>query len=186
MSIGGAITGNGLVPPGSVSITLGATTVTVPIGPAGQFSASFATAALSPSSYPIAFAYPGNPNFESASGASSLHVVDTTAPAIGAMSASPNVLGPPNHKMIDVFVAYSVSDLTGAPVCTLSVSSNEAVNGVGDGNTSTDWLVIDAHHVRLRAERAGGGSGRIYTVTATCTDGSGNAASGPATVAVPK
>jgi endonuclease G, mitochondrial len=186
VSIGGTITGNGLVPPGSVSIALGATTVSAPIGPGGQFSASFATAALSPGSYPIAFAYPANANFESANGASSLQVVDTTAPVISAMSASPNVLGPPNHKMIDVFVAYSVSDLTGAPVCALTVSSNEAANGVGDGNTSTDWLVIDAHHVRLRAERAGGGTGRIYTVTATCTDGSGNSASRAATVAVPK
>jgi len=56
----------------------------------------------------------------------------------------------------------------------LSVSSNEAVNGSGDGNTATDWLVVDAHHVQLRAERSGNGAGRIYTITLTCTDAAGN------------
>ena len=56
----------------------------------------------------------------------------------------------------------------------LTVSSNEAINGSGDGNTSPDWQVVDAHHVQLRAERSGNGNGRIYTLTLTCTDVAGN------------
>jgi hypothetical protein len=28
-------------------------------------------------------------------------------------------------------------------------------------NTAIDWLMVDAHHVQLRAERAATGSGRI-------------------------
>ena len=43
--------------------------------------------------------------------------------------------------------------------------SNEPANGPGDGNTPIDWIVVDATHVQLRAERTGGGRGRTYTVT---------------------
>jgi hypothetical protein len=52
----------------------------------------------------------------------------------------------------------------------LTVSSDGPVNGTGDGNTSPDWQVIDAHHVLLRAERSGNGSGRTYTINITCTN----------------
>src|SRR5262249_41694754 len=105
---------------------------------------------------------------------------------IGAMSTNPGVLGPPNHKMIDVTVAYSASDLTGAPSCSLKIASSEPANGTGDGNTSIDWTVVDAHHVQLRAERSGNGNGRVYTITATCTDAFGNKATNATTVMVPK
>ena len=54
--------------------------------------------------------------------------------------------------------------------CVLSVSSSEPINGIGDGNTSPDWQVIDAHHVLLRAERSGPGNGRLYRVNITCTN----------------
>jgi hypothetical protein len=40
---------------------------------------------------------------------------------------------------------------------------------------NVDTLVIDAHQVQLRAERAGGRD-RVYSVTLTCRDASGNAA----------
>ena len=53
------------------------------------------------------------------------------------MTTTPNNLGAPNHKMIDVTVGYTATDFTGAPTCALTVSSNEPVNGLGDGNTSS-------------------------------------------------
>ncbi len=65
------------------------------------------------------------------------------------------------------------------------MQSNEPVNGPGDGNTSSDWVVIDAHHVRLRAERSGNGTGRIYTITITCTDAARNSSHKTVTVTVP-
>ena len=46
-------------------------------------------------------------------------------------------------------------------------------------------LIVDAHHVKLRAERSGIGNGRIYTITITCTDDKGNATSATVTVSVP-
>ena len=92
---------------------------------------------------------------------------------VSGASASPNTLWPPNHKMVAVAVSYSVSDACGrpTPTCGLSVSSNEPVNGIGDGNTAPDWIVRSASAVDLRAERAGPLSGRVYTITVTCSDG---------------
>jgi hypothetical protein len=113
-------------------------------------------------------------------------VVDHTPPVVGAISPSATSLWPPNHKMVDVTVNYGgVTDNCSAASCVLTVSSNEAVNGSGDGNTSPDWQVVDAHHVQLRAERAGNGNDRIYTLTLTCTDAVGNRTVRTATVLVP-
>ncbi|HMC77968.1 MAG TPA: DNA/RNA non-specific endonuclease [Vicinamibacterales bacterium] len=179
---------NGLVPPGSVVITVGAGSVNAPIGAGGSFSASVATASLPASAapYAVTYSYAGSANFNGASGAGTLTVVDTTGPSLANVTATPDALGPPNHKMIDVTIGYTTGDLSGAPACTLSVSSNEDANALGDGNTAIDWQVLDPHHVRLRAERAGGGSGRIYTIAIRCTDRFGNSSTGAAAVSVSK
>ena len=79
---------------------------------------------------------------------------------------TPDLLSPANHRLVDVLATYEASDASGASSCALTVSSNEPANGRGDGNTTVDWLVIDAHHVQLRAERSDLGRGRIYTLTA--------------------
>src|SRR5262249_32902698 len=100
--------------------------------------------------------------------------VSNPPPTITGVSVNPSQLWPPNHKMADITVDYSVSDNCGAVNTSLSVTSNEALNGTGDGNTAIDWVVVDAHHVRLRAERDGGGTGRIYTITISATDSAGS------------
>jgi hypothetical protein len=54
-----------------------------------------------------------------------------------------------------VAVNYAVADncsASSAITCSLTVSSNEPVSGTGDGDTAPDWEIVDAHHVRLRAE----------------------------------
>lgn len=114
-------------------------------------------------------------------------VVDTTAPVIENVSVSTAVLSPPNHKMHDVAVRYAVTDNVDAnSVVTLSVASNEPENGNGDGSTESDFEVVDGHHVRLRAERSGSNEGRVYTITITATDNSGNTATKAVTVSVAK
>ena len=112
-------------------------------------------------------------------------VNDTEAPVIHNLSASPDNIWPPNHKMKDVAVNYTTTDNCPGPIsCSLSVTSNEAVNGTGDGNTSPDWVVIDDHNVQVRAERNGNGEGRIYTITTTCHDQYGNTSAKTTTVTV--
>jgi hypothetical protein len=85
-----------------------------------------------------------------------------------------------------VSVPYSASDASGPPACSISVSSSEPTDGQGDGHTATDWQVLDGHTVLLRSERSGKGEGRVYTLTVSCTDVSGNTASSDATVTVSK
>lgn len=113
-------------------------------------------------------------------------VVDTTAPSIVGEATDKTVLGPPNHQMVDVLISYEATDAVSAVSSSLSVTSNEAVNDTGDGNTAPDWEVLDAHHVRLRAERSGVGDGRVYTITITATDAAGNSSTRSLTVRVPK
>ena len=107
------------------------------------------------------------------------------APVISGASVDKPVLWPPNHQMVDVTVSYDVTDNCGTTTTALSVTSNEPVNEDGDGNTSPDWEVLDAHHVRVRAERSGSGNGRIYTITITATDSAGGSSNQTVTVSVP-
>jgi hypothetical protein len=99
---------------------------------------------------------------------------------------SRSVLWPPNRKLVDVTVNYGTINNCGSATCSLSVTSNEPVEGTGGGDSAPDWVIIDEHQLRLRAERAGNGSGRVYTITITCTDGTGGSATRTVTVTVPK
>jgi 6-phosphogluconolactonase (cycloisomerase 2 family) len=87
------------------------------------------------------------------------------APVISGASATPNSLWPPNHKFVDVTIDYTVTNPC-PNTCVLTVASNEPP--VDD--TEPEWIVVDAHHVQLQAERLGTGDGRIYTITITCTN----------------
>jgi hypothetical protein len=119
-------------------------------------------------------------------------VIDTTPPDIS-ITVSPDTLWPPNHKMADIVATVTVSDIVDAApsVVLTSVTSNEPDNdkGNGDGNTVNDIqgaeIGTEDYEFQLRAERAGKGDGRIYTIVYTVTDTSGNSASASATVVVP-
>jgi hypothetical protein len=114
---------------------------------------------------------------------------DTTPPNL-LVSLSPNSLWPPNHKMVDITANITVTDACDAhpTVKLLSISSNEPANSTGDGNTSPDisgaTFGTDDRSFQLRAERKGNGNGRIYTVTYSAQDASGNTAQKIATVTV--
>jgi len=115
-------------------------------------------------------------SFNQATCSASVNVVDTTPPTIASVAATPNTLWPPNHKMVAVNVAVSVSDVcSGTASCQIvSVTSNQPINGTGDGDTAPDWVITGPLTLNLRAERAGNLESRIYAVTVACTDGSGN------------
>jgi subtilisin-like proprotein convertase family protein len=114
-------------------------------------------------------------------------VNDVQGPVITGAAVSPTSLWPPDHRLVPVTVSYSASDNCTAPgaiVCGLSVTSNEPTNGLGDGDAAPDWIVVDNHKVKLRAERSGTGTGRVYTVKITCTDAAGKSATQNVTVSV--
>lgn len=136
----------------------------------------------------------GNPN----SCSSAVIVQDTTAPSISLVSANPGVLwptNPPNHKLVPVSITVMATDICDpSPTCqVVSVTSNEPVLARGSGHTDPDWIINDPGPkaspatlgVQLRAERAGGGNGRVYTINVSCSDASGNTTPGQATVIVP-
>lgn len=125
-------------------------------------------------------------NLANNSSASVATMVSNAPPVITAESTDKTELWPPNHNFVDVAVRYNVSDNCGPVVNTLSVSSNEPVDGLGDGDASPDWEIVNDHHVRLRAERAGNGSGRIYLITIVATDSAGHSSSKTLTVRVPR
>jgi len=108
-------------------------------------------------------------------------VQDKTSPAITMASVNPSVLWPPNHKMVDVNINYAAADNCTSSsniTCKLSATSNERIS-------NSDYAIVDAQHVRLRAERLGSGNGRIYTITINCKDAAGKSSSKAVTVSVP-
>jgi uncharacterized repeat protein (TIGR01451 family) len=111
--------------------------------------------------------------------------VSNPPPQISGVSATPSELWPANHRMVDVTVSYTATENCGTVTTALTVTSNEPVNGDDDGNTSPDWVVVDGHHVQLRAERSGSGTGRIYTIVITATNEQGIASTSEVQVRVP-
>jgi hypothetical protein len=60
------------------------------------------------------------------------------------------------------------------------------VNAAGDGNTCPDGTGEGTATALLRAERMGGGTGRVYMIEFTADDGKGGRTTGNVTVTVPK
>ena len=114
----------------------------------------------------------------SASSSVTARAVDTTAPRITSVSATPDVLFPPIHLPFPVHVTVAATDLAGTPSCRIT-------NVTNDETGTRDAFVIAPLWVLLIAERNGRGDGRVYTIEVTCTDPSGNAAKGTTTVSVP-
>jgi hypothetical protein len=100
------------------------------------------------------------------------------------VTVSPDSLWPPNHKYVTVEAAFSqTSDV--ASVTLVSITSNEPDNGQGDGDKPNDIVIVDNDTFNLRAERSGGGSGRIYTITYQAVNSCGQTVIATTTVTVP-
>jgi hypothetical protein len=94
-------------------------------------------------------------------------VTDNAGPTFTtSLTANPTVLWPPNHKFEDVVLTYTTADnCSGTVTNNITVTSNQNIAG--------DWIVVNDHLVQLRAERSNGND-RIYTITVTPQDASGN------------
>ena len=134
-------------------------------------------------------------------------VVDTTPPDV-ACSVDPGVLWSPNHKMVPVIVFIGAFDICTETedlvLLSVTAESSEPDDDKGDGAFTGDvdgedgyTAPVDISYafssdtggfvgvIDLRAERDGRGVDRIYTITATVTDISGNESTSSCEVIVP-
>jgi uncharacterized repeat protein (TIGR01451 family) len=124
----------------------------------------------------------------------SVVVADTTPPVI-TLKTTPITFWPPNHQYRTVNVTdlvQSVSDscdvtLAVSSVVITQVTSDEAENDAGDGNTLNDIIIgANCKSVQLRAERSGSGDGRVYSIKLKVLDSWGNAGTAVFKITVPK
>jgi hypothetical protein len=106
--------------------------------------------------------------------------VQDTIPPVIEVTLSSTSLWPPNHKLVAIHADVLVEDVCdpNAGFVLTSITSNEPDNGRGDGDTANDIQGADLGTADtdflLRAERSGRGEGRVYTITYTASDKSGN------------
>ncbi len=120
-------------------------------------------------------------------------VQDTIPPGLD-LAVDPQVLWPPDHRLVPVHVVAETRDScdSGVRALLVSVVSSEPddVPGAGDGRTAGD--VADAQvgtpdeRISLRAERSAEGAGRTYSITYEAMDVSGNRARATSLVTVPR
>lgn len=121
-------------------------------------------------------------------------VPDTTAPVITLDPNRPMSMWPPDHN----YQSFTVTDfvLSASDNCDPNVdvsdvyitkiTSDEAENGAGDGNTLNDiTIAANCKDFQLRAERSVVGDGRVYTIHFKVVDSNGNVGTATATVIVP-
>jgi uncharacterized repeat protein (TIGR01451 family) len=109
--------------------------------------------------------------------------VSNPAPAVANVSTDPAVITIPNRKWVDVTVSYDVTDnCDPTPSCALTVSIDD--DAPGNRTPPPQWVIVDEHHVRVRATRNGHGQPRVYSIAIACTDSAGGVGTGLATVTV--
>jgi hypothetical protein len=120
-------------------------------------------------------------------------VPDTTPPVITLDPNRPTKMWPPNHDYQNFTVSQfvqSASDncdpnVDATDVYITNITSDEAEDGNGDGNTLNDiTIAADCKSFQLRAERSVVGDGRVYTITFKVVDNQGNFTTVTATVTV--
>jgi hypothetical protein len=109
-------------------------------------------------------------------------IVDNRPPGCASAFASPNVLWPPNGKLVPI-VIQGLTDPDGDPV-TLTVTAvrqDEPLTRAG----IPDATGLGTPNIQIRADRAGGRDGRVYRITFEARDGQGGTCTGTVTVCVP-
>jgi len=109
--------------------------------------------------------------FDTTTCAAAVHIDDQRPPII-VVREEPLLVWPPNHKYTQVTPAMLIEyaeDACGRPIdlstaVVIEVRSDEPEDDTGDGKTINDMIVNCPNLVKLRAERMGGGDGRVYTI----------------------
>jgi len=120
-----------------------------------------------------------------------VEIVDGSAPTLNPLP-SRTILWPPNHEMVEVTIESNAADNSGDQVVlAVAIASSEPADASGDGSFLPDYVIDEVVaatgliRLHLRAERAGRGDGRIYTITIVATDGSGHVSTATAQITAP-
>lgn len=111
---------------------------------------------------------------------------NTRVPDCSLAQASIELIWPPNHQFVPIDI-LGVTDPDGdALAITIdSIFQDESVDGSGSGDTSPDGQGVGTTTAQVRAERSGGGNGRVYHIGFTASDGHGGICSGVVHVGIP-
>lgn len=119
-------------------------------------------------------------------GSFEITVHDCEPPMIHRITASPQVLWPPSHRMEEVTLRVEASDnchLARCKIisvcCTESIPADGAVHTIGEREITGDLTV------KLMSERLSADTARIYSITVECRDDSGNVSTAVIEVTVP-
>ena len=105
--------------------------------------------------------------------------------------ASLGVIWPPNHTFVPVMIWGVTTDPSlGSVSINININidaihQDEPVDALGSGNTAPDGKGVGTNTAYVRAERSGPGTGRLYSIDFTATDGMGYTCSGVVQVQVP-
>lgn len=109
--------------------------------------------------------------------------IDTTPPTLS-VTLTPATLWPPNDKLVPVTATIVVQD-DYDPEPEIKLESITASETLANGDIQDAQFFTDDRGFLLAAKRAGNNmGGRVYTVTYSATDASGNKTTASATVAV--
>ena len=126
-----------------------------------------------------------------------VQVWDQAAPGIESITLSPNVLWPPNHKMVQITPTIITSDnCDSSPfvrLVSITMDEGDVTNTfdpnydstVDDGTKNNDIQIDENGTIFLRAERSGKSDGRTYTLSYEVRDSWGNISTEDAVVKVP-
>ncbi len=99
--------------------------------------------------------------------------------------ASPGLLWPPNHGLHVIGIIGVFDPDGGAVALTITGITQDEPTRSNPGDPSPDGFGVGTSHAQLRAEREGGGNGRVYVVSFSARDGAGATCSGGVAVGVP-
>ena len=102
-------------------------------------------------------------------------------------AASQGVIWPPDHKMVPETIVGVTTDpaLTISNITITGIQQDEPVDALGSGNTAPDGTGVGTSTAYVRAERAGPGTGRIYFISFSALDATGNPCTGTVMAYVP-
>jgi hypothetical protein len=103
--------------------------------------------------------------------------------------ADPGCLWSPNHKLVAIDI-LGVTDPDGDPVTITitGITSDEPTasdEGAGGAKHAPDAAGVGENIAQVRAERSGGGNGRVYEISFAASDGIGGECEGSVVICVP-